>query len=108
MTVDATIDKPAGREKVRATGNLVRDILDRNHGVKKDYSVTVPLDRLEQAERTQDIFTGLLFLIASISLVVGGIRILKLMLATPPGWTPVVARPPPLGAQPKVLRTQFL
>jgi putative ABC transport system permease protein len=108
MTVDATIDKPAGRQKVRATGNLVRDILDRNHGIKKDYSVTVPLDRLEQAERTQDIFTGLLFLIASISLVVGGIGIMNIMLATVTERTREIGIRRALGAKRMDIVQQFL
>src|SRR5207302_995636 len=45
MTVDADINSSVGRQKVRETGNLIREILKANHDPKKDYAITVPLDR---------------------------------------------------------------
>jgi putative ABC transport system permease protein len=108
MTVDATVDTKAGREKVRAAGNLIREILERNHGVKKDYAVTVPLDRLEDAERTQDRFTMLLFVIAGISLFVGGIGIMNIMLATVTERTREIGIRRALGAKRRDIVMQFL
>ena len=49
---------------------------------KKDYGITVPLELLEKAEATQRIFNLVLGSIASISLLVGGIGIMNIMLAT--------------------------
>src|SRR5205823_6296465 len=68
-------------EKVRAAGAVVRDLLERHH-LKKDWAVTVPLDRLEEAERARDRYKILLVFIAGISLMVGGIGIMNIMLAT--------------------------
>src|SRR5439155_12317541 len=70
LTVDAEIDLPEGREKVKAVGDHIRDLVQKAH-LKKDWAITVPLDRLEQAEKSQTLFTQLLALIASISLLVG-------------------------------------
>lgn len=49
---------------------------------KKDYEVTVPLELLEQQQRTQQVFNIVLPIIAGISLLVGGIGILNIMLAS--------------------------
>ena len=49
---------------------------------KKDYEVTVPLELLESRQRTQRVFNIVLPIIAGISLLVGGIGILNIMLAS--------------------------
>ena len=67
-------------DEVRPTGEAIRTILDRHP--QKDTELTVPLDRLEEAERAKDRYKMLLALIASISLLVGGIGIMNIMLAT--------------------------
>src|SRR5262249_8194859 len=68
-------------DQVRGTGDLVRSLLERNHQ-KHDWEVHVPLDRLEEAERARFRYNMLLVMIAGISLVVGGIGIMNIMLAT--------------------------
>ena len=60
---------------------MIKEMLEQAH-VKKDWAVTVPLDRLEEAEQAKDRLQQLLALIASISLFVGGIGIMNIMLAT--------------------------
>jgi putative ABC transport system permease protein len=108
LTIDASIDTPAGREKVRAAGNHIRDILERNHAPRKDYAVTVPLDRLEDAERTQNRFTILLLMIGGISLLVGGIGIMNIMLATVTERTREIGIRRALGAKRRDIVFQFL
>jgi putative ABC transport system permease protein len=61
---------------------VVTAILNNTHHNTQDFSVTIPAALLAQQQRTQTIFTYVMVAIAAISLLVGGIGIMNIVLAT--------------------------
>jgi len=64
------------------TAKVVSAILNSTHHNIPDFSVIIPADLLAQQQRTQTIFTYVMVAIAAISLLVGGIGIMNIVLAT--------------------------
>ena len=94
-------------EAVEGASRAIRGVLERFHD-RKDYEVVVPLELLAQKERTKRIFNIVLGSIAAISLLVGGIGIMNIMLATITERTREIGIRRALGAKRHDIVIQFL
>ena len=95
------------RDLVIPTVDVVRDTIEREHTIS-DFGVTVPLELLQQAQTTRLMFMLFLGLIAAVSLVVGGIGIMNIMLATVTERTREIGIRRALGAKRRDITEQFL
>ncbi len=94
-------------KNVVPTAEAVRENLALSHP-NRDYAVVVPQELLKQAEQIKDIFNIVLGSIAAISLVVGGIGIMNIMLATVTERTREIGIRRALGARQGDILQQFL
>ncbi|MEZ9199275.1 ABC transporter permease [Shewanella sp. 10N.286.54.B9] len=86
----------------------LQHLLNRRHGGEKDFDVVVPADLLAQHQKTQQIFNIVMACVAGISLLVGGIGIMNIMLATILERTGEIGLLRALGAKRKDIARQFL
>lgn len=93
--------------KVKSTAAAIESLLASTHE-KEDYVITIPLDLLEQQKAFQRIFNFVLGSIAAISLLVGGIGIMNIMLATVSERTREIGIRRALGATQTDITLQFL
>jgi putative ABC transport system permease protein len=87
---------------------VIAELLDRLHGGSGDTTLTVPQALLEQSRQTQHLFNIVMGCIAGISLLVGGIGIMNIMLATILERTMEIGLRRAVGARRADIRGQFI
>jgi len=80
--LDRIVVQVENSEMLSITADLIQRIILRRHNGVEDFEVIVPELLLEQEQRAKDIFNIVLGAIAAISLLVGGIGIMNIMLAS--------------------------
>jgi len=80
--LDKIIVQVGDSDKLAETAAVIQRMLTRRHAGQQDFEIKVPELLLKQQQRTKDIFNIVLGAIASISLIVGGIGIMNIMLAS--------------------------
>ena len=102
------VDEERGEGGVLGVAATLRRLLDLEHAGDGDVTVVVPLELIQQAERTQLLFNVLMIVIAGLSLLVGGIGIMNIMLASVTERTREIGIRRALGATRRHIVWQFL
>jgi putative ABC transport system permease protein len=80
--IDKIVVQVRESEQIGPSTEILKRMMKRRHGGVDDFEIKVPELLLKQEQRTKDIFNIVLGAIASISLIVGGIGIMNIMLAS--------------------------
>jgi putative ABC transport system permease protein len=91
-----------------STADVISRLLQRKHNNVIDFEIVIPQQLLEQQQRTKDIFNLVLSAIAGISLLVGGIGIMNIMLASVMERTREIGTRLAIGAKKQDIINQFL
>ena len=100
--------KVTDSDKLSEAANVTRAIINRRHRGVEDFKIAIPEELLRQSQKTQQIFNVVMGCIAGISLLVGGIGIMNIMLASVLERTREIGIRRALGARRKDILSQFL
>jgi putative ABC transport system permease protein len=106
--LDRLVIQVSETENLNATAEVVARLLERRHYKVIDYEITIPELLLKQQQKTKSIFNIVLGAIAGISLVVGGIGIMNIMLASVLERIKEIGLRLALGAKKSDIVSQFL
>jgi putative ABC transport system permease protein len=106
--LDEIIVQLDGNQPPRIAAAAIESLLDRLHSGAEDFELVVPERLLEQSRRTQRLFNIVMGCIAGISLLVGGIGIMNIMLASVLERTREIGIRRAVGAKRADIRLQFI
>jgi putative ABC transport system permease protein len=106
--VEQVILKVSDEHQIKEAANLAKRLLEVRHNYVEDYTIVVPEELLRQSQKTQRIFNIVMGAIAGISLLVGGIGIMNIMLASILERTREIGIRRAMGATRKDILGQFL
>ncbi|RED46088.1 ABC transporter permease [Seonamhaeicola aphaedonensis] len=80
--IDKLTVQVSNSNELKATAEVLSKMLRRRHNDVLDFEITIPIQLLKQQQKTKQIFNIVLSIIAGISLLIGGIGIMNIMLAS--------------------------
>ena len=107
-TIEEIAIQVASESQVLMTSEIVKRLLERTHDGVQDYEIIIPAELLAQSQKTPRVFNIVMGSIAAISLLVGGIGIMNIMLASVTERTKEIGTRRALGATEHDILGQFL